>query len=463
MMKRSIAIIGAGHAGLLAAHGLVRAGYPVTVYSDRTPEEMLTETRPTGTAARFEYVLRYERALDLCHWDGLAPRIRGAHLTVCEEPGNRLLTMAGRLQKPALAIDLRLQCARWLEDLKARGGDVVIEPVTRARLERIASEHDLTIVATGKADLANIFARDAARSPYDRPQRNLAMLITRGARMGFDGVPFLPVRFNIFTKLGEVFWVPYYHKDHGPTFNLIFEAKPGTAFDRFGGAKSGAEALAIAKQFIRDFIPWDDAWARDMELADPNGWLIGAVTPVVRKPVAELANGRLVLGLGDAVKAVDPIAAQGANNASHMAQNLVDSIIAHEDRPFDAAFLSGTFERFYERFGQVSDLFTRILLEPITPATQELLIAQYGSDGIGDSPRQVIANAFTENFGNPTLLTNTARDLTLARAYIAEKTGKPWFFAAAAGRLAIAASQARQRFGLAPRHPEAEAHMALTA
>ena len=49
---RKIAIIGAGQAGLLTAHGLLKAGYTVSLYSDKTPEQFLNESRPTGTAVR---------------------------------------------------------------------------------------------------------------------------------------------------------------------------------------------------------------------------------------------------------------------------------------------------------------------------------------------------------------------------------------------------------------------------
>ncbi len=178
-MKRSIAIIGSGHAGLLAAHGLLRAGYDVTVYSDRTQDQWLNRARPTGTAMRMAMGLEYERSLGLGHWDDVAPQITGAHLTVCEVPGNRLLTLAGRMSRPGIALDLRMQCARWMSDFEARGGNLVFDAVSRTKLDAIADEHELTIVATGRSDLAEIFERDPERSIYDRPQRKLAMLITK--------------------------------------------------------------------------------------------------------------------------------------------------------------------------------------------------------------------------------------------------------------------------------------------
>jgi Styrene monooxygenase A putative substrate binding domain len=288
---RNIAIIGSGQAGLLAAHGLVKAGYKVTVYSDRTADQWLNESRPTGTAARFDISLAYERELGLNHWEKEAPKGEGVHLTFSPTKDNRLLTLAGRLENYFLAIDLRLQSHRWMNDFATKGGKVEIENVTVPRLDEIAAAHELTIVAAGRAELANLFERDAARSVYDKAQRNLTMIITTGGKMGFAGVPFLPVKFNFFAPFGEAFYVPYFHKDHGPTWNMLVEAKPGSPLDRFGDCKSGEQAVALYKQVIKEVIPWDYDWAKDMELADPHGWLVGRVAPTVRKPVGATAIG----------------------------------------------------------------------------------------------------------------------------------------------------------------------------
>lgn len=442
---RSIGIVGSGIAGLVAAHGLRRAGYGVTLYSDRTPEQWLNESRPTGTAARFENALSYERELGLNHWDDVAPKGEGVFLTFCPTRHNQLVRLFGRGEHPFQAVDLRLQCHRWMHDLEAIGGRIEIESIDVPRLDAIAAEHDLTIVAAGRAELARLFVRDDARSVYTKPQRNLCMLITRGPRMAVDGAPFLPVKFDFLGTDGEVFFIPYFHKDHGPTWNILFEAKPGSRMDRFTNVKSGEEAVAIAKEVIADLFPWDAEWLRDMELADPLGWLTGAFTPVVRKPAGHLPSGRVVQALGDTAISFDPIAAQGANSAVKQARHLVAAIVAREEQAFDAEWITRTFDDYYDEYARPAATFSNLLLEPITAPAQELLIAQYGSDGTGDSPRQRIANAFWSNFDDPRRVTDCFVDLEKSHALISRLTGKSWMFSAVRGRAAIAANQVRMK------------------
>src|SRR5262249_20868419 len=173
--------------------------------------------------------------------------------------------------------------------LEALGGKVIVEPVTAERLDDVATENELVLVATGKGGLASLFPRDPVRSGYDRPQRFLAMVIVTGIPVGPGAVAHRarglnPVCFSLSGDAGEMFWVPYLHKTAGPCWNLVFEARDGAAFDRFRHCRSFDEAFGAARGVVREFTPWDWEAMKDMEpvAGDPHGWLVGAVPPTVR-------------------------------------------------------------------------------------------------------------------------------------------------------------------------------------
>jgi hypothetical protein len=452
---KQIAIVGAGQAGLLTAHALRRHGYEVTLFSDKTPEDFLNKSRPTGTAARFDMSLEWERELGLNHWDHLAPKGKGVHLTfVPGELNNVLLTLLGRLSHPFLAIDLRLQSYQWLLDLAKLGGKVVIEDVSIDRLEQIAAGHDLTIVAAGRGPVMNLFPRDDNRSFHTKPPRLLAMVNVVGIPLHLEYCPFLPVKFNFFGRYGECFWVPWFHKDNRPAWSLVFEAREGGPMDQFRGARNGQQVLEMAKKVTREMVPWDAEWIARAELADENSWLVGSFVPEVRKTVGILRSGRAVMSVGDTNHSLDPIGGQGANNGNKMARNLVRCIVEHGDRPFSADWMAGTFEKFWQRHRYI-DKFNNTLLEPLTDPGKELLIAQYGSTGrfSDNSGCQAIADAFVENFNDPMLITEAFHDMKQARTLIEKLTGQPWIWSAIRGRAGIAKAQLRQKLGLDSGHP----------
>lgn len=445
---RRIAIIGSGLAGLVLAHGLLRAGFEVELYSDRTAQQWLTESRPTGTAVRFPLALSHEQALGLDLWDEVAPPSPGVNFVLCMTPGIPLLVMNGRMGGPALAVDVRLQSSRWLELFEERGGTLHIEKVSLARLDEIASGHDLTVVASGKGALSDLFPVDVERSVYRTPQRHLAMVNVTNLNDGRD-VRHAPARYYELPTAGETVWTPYYHMTLGASWNLFSEARAGSPLDRFRGATSGEEVLARFKQLIREVYPWDWEWAKDMTLADPNGWLVGEITPTIRQPVGTLPSGRCVTFVGDAGMAFDPIGAQGANNGVKMARHLVQVMVKQGEAAFDAAWMQRTFDAFYHDEGEPAYRFNNLLLEGMPPGGQEMLAAQYGSDGrrVNRGAKQRIANLICSNFSDPRTLTDTLSDVQQAREAIRQETGAAPLRAVLGGRAAVIRDQLRWRMG----------------
>ena len=451
---RKIAVVGAGQAGCLAAHALHQRGYEVTLYTDKTPDDFLTKARPTGTAARFDMALEFERELGLERWWDMAPHGEGVHLTFSPTIGNQLVTLLGRMSRDFLAIDVRLQSATWIEMLDHAGANVEVENVTLERLEEIAARNDLTMVAAGRRELRDLFPRDEQRSSYSKPQRHLAMVNVTGIPMQLPYAPwYCPVKFNFYATAGEMFWVPWYSKGRQPAWSLVFEGKEGGPIARFREVRTAERCLQTALEVIRELAPWDYDWVRAAELCDENAWLVGALTPEVRKVVGTLPSGRHVMALGDTAQSLDPIGGQGANNGNKMARVFVDSIVERGERPFDTKWMEAAMDTFWERQKWI-EIFNNTLLEPITKAGRLLLIAQYGSTAKPNdsSPQQKIANRFIDNFNDPIDLTPAFHDSSKAKAAIREAFGST-FGPLLSGRLRIGRAQLRQKLGRPPGHP----------
>ncbi|HSK14561.1 MAG TPA: styrene monooxygenase/indole monooxygenase family protein [Gaiellaceae bacterium] len=450
---RKIAVVGAGQAGLLAAHALRKHDYDVTLYSDKTPDDFLTKARPTGVAARFDMALEFERELGLDHWSAEAPPMEGVHLHFLPKKGNVLVTLLGRVQRPGAAIDLRMQSARWMEELEQRGGRVEIEDVSVERLEEIAKANDLVLVAAGRGEITRLFPRDEQRSTYREPQRFLAMVCAE-APVELPYAPWVtPVKFNFFAEFGEAFWVPWYSKGKQRCWGMLVEAKAGGPFDRFRECKSAEEVLRTSLEVIREYMPWDYEVLRDAVPADENAWLVGQFTPEVRQVVGTLPSGREVMAVGDTAHSLDPIGGQGANNGNKMVRVVVDAIVERGEQPFDAGWMRAAHDRFWERHRFIEQ-FNNTLLEPLTPAGRDILMAQYGSDAKpgNDSPQQRLADLFFENFNDPRILTEAFHDRTRARAVIEECFGSART-PILRGGLRIARGQLRQKLGRPAGHP----------
>ena len=134
-----------------------------------------------------------------------------------------------------------------------------------------------------------------------------------------------------------------------------------------------------------------------------------------KHPVATLPSGRTVLGMADVVVLNDPITGQGSNNASKCAQSYLDTILDHENLPYDRAFQQNAFERYWTRIKPVAD-WTNALLQPPPPHVLQMLGAA--------SQFPEIAHRFANGFNDPVDFGDYFLDPAGSERYLAEVAGR---------------------------------------
>ncbi len=230
-----------------------------------------------------------------------------------------------------------------------------------------------------------MFERDAARSPFDKPQRALALTYVHGMTPRPDHSA---VNFNLIPSVGEYFVFPAL-TNSGACEIMVFEGIPGGPMDCWKDVSSPQEHLARSKRILDTFLPWEADRCRNVELTDANGILAGAFPPTVRKPIGRLPSGKVVMGLADAVCLNDPITGQGSNNASKAARVAMDAIVAHGNRPFDAAFMQATFDAYWN-YARFVTGWTNAMLQPPPPHVLNIM----GSAQAYPALARRIANGF---------------------------------------------------------------------
>ncbi|WP_214105139.1 hypothetical protein [Acrocarpospora catenulata] len=122
----------------------------------------------------------------------------------------------------------------------------------------------------------------------------------------------------------------------------------------------------------------------------PDDLLQGAITPVVREPVAKLPSGKVALAVGDAWITNDPITGQGANLGSHCAWVAAEAITT--GGPYDERFAQAVADSMWEVAGPVTD-WTNAFLQPPAEHVQRFLA------GAAADPE--LAALFADLFGDP--------------------------------------------------------------
>lgn len=366
---RKFTIVGGGQSGLMVAIGLLKAGHKVRVVQNRTGEE-IARGKVLSSQCMFSNAVQHERDLGIDFWSDECPPVQGINFIVPNPDGSgtKLIDWTGKLDRNAYAVDQRVKMPRWLDEFTRLGGELVIADAGVEELESYAAEDDLVVVASGKGEVGRLFARDAEKSPYDKPQRALALTYVTGMT---PREPHSAVEFNLIPGVGEYFVFPSLTTT-GPCEIMVLEGIPGGPMDCWAEVKSPEEHLEKSLWILKTFLPWEYERSKDCQLTDPNGILAGRFAPTVRHPVATLPSGRQVLGLGDAVCLNDPITGQGSNNASKAAAVYLKRILDHGERPFDQAFMQGTFDAYWD-YAQWVVRWTNMMLQPPPPFVLEIM------------------------------------------------------------------------------------------
>ncbi|MFC4591484.1 styrene monooxygenase/indole monooxygenase family protein [Sphaerisporangium corydalis] len=385
MTSSGIGVVGTGISGLTLALRLRQLGVDVTLYTEKTADQMRGGRLP-NTVARMWRTRERERTMGCEHF-----AVEGSFATTAKISlkGAPPLEFRGVLDEPFHAVDFRLLLPALLDDYTSRGGRLVVtEPSPgAAEVEKWSAAHELIVVAAGRRSVAELFPRDETRSPHVAPQRSLLAGL-------YTGVTLAGFSYNVSPGCGEIFQMPMWTRE-GLAAGMMVEAVPG-------GPLEPVTRLSYRddpRGFVRTLLDTLTEHApRIAERVDPGSFaplgpddlLQGAVTPVVRTPVAKLSTGRIALAVGDAWITNDPVTGQGANLGSHCAWVAAEAIA--QGGPYDETFAMSVAEEMWKMAGPVTE-WANAFLQPPPEHVLRLLI--------GAATDQYLADHFVNMFADP--------------------------------------------------------------
>ena len=382
----NIGVVGAGTAGLHLGLLLRQHDIPVTIYTDRTPEQ-IREGRLPNSVAHHAVTIAREQELGVDHWP-VEEYGYGSHHHFVGGPN---LFFRGDFASPSRAIDYRIYQPTLMADFEDRGGRIEYRSVEAEDLEALSTRHDALVVASGKRSIGEFFGVRPEKSPYAQPMRRLMVGLWEGvARTEPHGVTL-----SIAPGHGELIDIPMY--SFGGHLNaLLFENVPGGDLEVLADAKLADDPAAF-RQLVLDklrvhhptvFERVDEA---SFALTRPEDLLQGAVTPVLRNDFRVLPNGKVVIAAGDVHSVLDPVVGQGANSASYSGYVVGQEILT--DRGFGEDLGLRAAERRRERVETVNDWTNLMVQLPPADHVIQLLGAM--------SQIPSLADEFTENFNYP--------------------------------------------------------------
>lgn len=381
-----IGIVGAGTAGLHLGLLLRQHDIPVTIYTDRSAEDVRTGRLPNSVAHHAVTVAR-ERELGVDHW----PVEEYGYVCHHHFVGGPNLFFRGDFAQPSRAVDYRIYQPRLMADFEERGGRIELRQVEADDLPALGARHDAIVVASGKRSLGEFFGIRPEKSPYRQPMRRLMVGLWTGvARTEPHGVTL-----SIAPGHGELIDIPIF-SFAGHVNALLFENVPGGDLEVLADARYSDDPAAF-RQLVLDKLRthhpsvFERVDESSFQLTGPDDLLQGAVTPVLRNDYRLLDDGTVVIAAGDVHSVLDPVVGQGANSASYSGYTVGQEILA--DRGFGEDLGRRAAERRRERVETVSDWTNLMVQLPPADHIIQLLGAMSQSRSLCDE--------FTENFNHP--------------------------------------------------------------
>jgi 2-polyprenyl-6-methoxyphenol hydroxylase-like FAD-dependent oxidoreductase len=404
--NKRIGIIGAGVAGLHLALRLQQMNVDCTIITEHAPDEVAA-SRLANTVVHWPATLGRERILRVSHWSeeqfGFS---RIDHIVQSKRP----IEIHGRTSAPARAVDYRVYLPRLMEDFVERGGRLEVRSLNAQDIGRVADRFDLVVVATPHRGFANLFARDAANSPYQQPQRAwMAGLFT-----GFSADAARGATLSISPGHGEAIRMPMLSRNGMTTALLISSWQPEQPMLP-AELSSSADQAGLPAALLRELEQHHPAIYGQIDTArfdlqDARDLARVAITPVVRDPVVHLGDGKCAIALGDTHVTFDPVLAQGANIGSYSAFVLACAI--QKTGAFDQTFCQAI-ERARSARVLGAARWTNAFLQPSDEARAELLKAM--------SKDEFLADEYLENFNRPEQQWTRVRSPETIRAWIRER------------------------------------------
>lgn len=220
LVKKKVAIIGLGIAGLHAAYALRNEDLcEVTVFNNKTAEEVRTGRIPS-TQTHFQQILNSEKLFRIPDY-GPVHEIHKMELRF-----NDSLSIKGRLKERAVTIDQRIYLAALIDNLKAMKIQHENKRIHSADLPRLASEFDLIVDCTGKIGPIGDFKNYCELEMPEKPLR----VCSAGFFHGITPDEENKMCIHVVPGQGELFEVSTY-TGHGAVRTFLLEAVPGSELD----------------------------------------------------------------------------------------------------------------------------------------------------------------------------------------------------------------------------------------